>query len=182
VIYLTFDDGPVDPQWPPQVLEALAPYDAKATFFVLGMLAERFPELIDDEVEAGYSVANHTFDHRTLDGIGREAFFDEFQKAEEILGDKSVKCLRPPYGATDAYTRTYLAELGYQLVLWNIDTEDWRQPGAEAIASAVVDKAYPGAIVLMHDGGGDRSQTVEALGTILETLSSEGYVFEVVCP
>ncbi len=182
VIYLTFDDGPVDPRWTPQVLEVLANYDAKATFFILGVLAERFPELIDSEVEAGHSVGNHTFDHRTLDGIGREAFFDELQKAEEILGDKGVKCLRPPYGATDAYTRTYLAELGYELVLWNIDTEDWRQPGAEAIASAVVDKAHPGAIVLMHDGGGDRSQTVEALEAILETLSSQGYVFEVVCP
>jgi peptidoglycan/xylan/chitin deacetylase (PgdA/CDA1 family) len=182
VIYLTFDDGPVDPQWTPQVLEALAPYDAKATFFVLGVLAERFPELIDSEVDAGHSVANHTFDHHTLDGIGREAFFDEIQKTEEILGDKAVKCLRPPYGATDGYTRTYLAELGYELILWNIDTEDWRQPGAEAIASAVVGQAYPGAIVLFHDGGGDRSQTVEALETILETLSSQGYAFEVVCP
>jgi peptidoglycan/xylan/chitin deacetylase (PgdA/CDA1 family) len=181
-IYLTFDDGPVDPQWTPQVLEALAPYDAKATFFVLGALAERFPELIEDQVEAGHAVANHTFDHHTLDGIGREAFFNEIQKTEEILGEKAAKCLRPPYGATDAYTRTYLAELGYELVLWNIDTEDWRQPGAEAIASAVVDQAHPGAIVLFHDGGGDRSQTVEALGTILETLSSQGYVFEVVCP
>ena len=65
---------------------------------------------------------------------------------------------------------------------WNIDTEDWRQPGAEAIASAVAEQAYPGAIVLMHDGGGDRFQTVEALETILETLSKQGYVFEVVCP
>ena len=182
VIYLTFDDGPIDPQWTPQVLEALAGYDAKATFFVLGRLAERFPELIDSEVEAGHAVANHTFDHSTLDGIGREAFFDEIQKTEEILGEKAVKCMRPPYGATDAYTRTYLAELGYTLILWNIDTEDWRQPGAEAIASAVVDQAYPGAIVLFHDGGGDRAQTVEALETILDTLSSQGYVFEVVCP
>jgi len=65
---------------------------------------------------------------------------------------------------------------------WNIDTEDWRQPGAEAIVSAVVPQAYPGAIVLFHDGGGDRSQTVEALETILETLSSQGYAFEIVCP
>ena len=65
---------------------------------------------------------------------------------------------------------------------WSIGTEDWRQPGAEAIASVVVDQAYPGAIVLFHDGGGDRSQTVEALEKILETLSSRGYVFEVVCP
>jgi len=182
VIYLTFDDGPTDPEWTPQVLEVLDRYDAQVTFFVLGRLAERFPDLIDDEVDAGHSVANHTFDHHTLDGIGREAFFDELQKTEEILGEKGVKCLRPPYGATDAYTRAYAAELGYSLIFWNIDTQDWRKPGAEAIASEVIDKAYPGAIVLMHDGGGDRSQTLEALETILETLISQGYVFEVVCP
>jgi peptidoglycan/xylan/chitin deacetylase (PgdA/CDA1 family) len=182
VIYLTFDDGPVDPQWTPQVLEALARYDARATFFVLGQLAQRFPELIQAEVDAGHSVANHTFDHRTLDGVGREAFFDELTKAEEILGDTSARCLRPPYGATDAYTRAYAAELGYRLVMWNIDTEDWRQPGADAIASRVLTAAYPGAIVLFHDGGGDRSQTVEALETILKALTDRGYVFEVVCP
>lgn len=182
MIYLTFDDGPIDPQWTPQVLEVLAGYDARVTFFVLGVLAERFPDLIDAQVDTGHSLGNHTFDHRTLDGIGREAFFNELEKAEEMLGDKGVKFMCPPHGATDAYTRTYLAELGYELVLWNIDTEDWRQPGAEAIASVVVDRAYPGAIVLMHDGGGDRSQTVEALETILETLSSQGYVFEAVCP
>ena len=182
VIYLTFDDGPTDPEWTPQVLEVLDRYDAQVTFFVLGRLAERFSDIIDDEVDAGHSVANHTFDHHTLDGIGREAFFDELQKTEEVLGEEGVKCLRPPYGATDAYTRAYAAELGYSLIFWNIDTQDWRQPGAEAIASEVVDKAYPGAIVLMHDGGGDRSQTVEALETILETLSNQGYVFDVVCP
>ena len=65
--------------------------------------------------------------------------------------------------------------------MWNIDTRDWQRPGADAIASRVLESAYPGAIVLMHDGGGDRSQTVEALRSILEALSSQGYVFEVVC-
>jgi peptidoglycan/xylan/chitin deacetylase (PgdA/CDA1 family) len=65
---------------------------------------------------------------------------------------------------------------------WNIDTQDWRQPGAEAIASVVAEQAYPGAIVHQHDGGGDRSQTAEALEMTLETLSKQGYVFEVVCP
>jgi len=120
--------------------------------------------------------------YRPLDGIGREAFFDEPQRTEDILGDRGAKCVRPPYGATDAYSLAYAAELGYKVVMWNIDTEDWRRPGADAIASRALNKAYPGAIVLMHDDGGDRSQTVEALKTILETLSSQGYAFEVVCP
>lgn len=181
VIYLTFDDGPVGPQWTPQVLEALASHDARATFFALGQLAQRFPDLIQAEAEAGHTVANHTFDHHTLDGIGREAFFKEIENTQSALGEWGAKCLRPPYGAMDAYTRTYAAELGYTLVMWNIDTRDWQRPGADAIASHVLENVYPGAIVLMHDGGGDRSQTVEALKMILETLSKQGYVFEVAC-
>jgi peptidoglycan/xylan/chitin deacetylase (PgdA/CDA1 family) len=181
VIYLTFDDGPVDPRWTPQVLEALARHDAKATFFILGQLAQRFPELIQAEVDAGHSVGNHTFDHRTLDGIGREAFFNELLATEKALGDKGSKCMRPPYGATDAYTVAYAAELGYKVVLWDIDTQDWRRPGAWAIASEVLEAARPGAVVLMHDGGGDRTQTVEALDTVLTTLSDQGYTFEALC-
>jgi peptidoglycan/xylan/chitin deacetylase (PgdA/CDA1 family) len=182
-IYLTFDDGPVDPQWTPQVLEVLSQYDASATFFVLGKLAQAFPELIEAEVAAGHSVANHTFDHHTLDGIGREGFFSEILETEKILGDKATKCLRPPYGATDGYTRAYAEELGYSLVLWDIDTEDWRRPGPESIESAIVTGAYPGAIVLMHDGGGDRSETVQALRAALAELKAQGYSFRtVVCP
>jgi peptidoglycan/xylan/chitin deacetylase (PgdA/CDA1 family) len=182
VIYLTFDDGPTDPRWTPQVLEALARHDARVTFFVLGRQVEWFPELVAAEVQAGHTVANHTYDHHTLDAIGREAFFKEIQDAEALLGDLVTKCLRPPYGATDAYTRAYAAELGYSLVLWDIDTRDWSQPGVDAIVSTVLTKAFPGAVVLFHDGGGDRAQTVEALDRILQALSERGYRFEPVCP
>jgi peptidoglycan/xylan/chitin deacetylase (PgdA/CDA1 family) len=75
----------------------------------------------------------------------------------------------------------YAAELGYTLVMWDIDTEDWRQPGAEAIVSTVLTQVFPGAVVLFHDGGGDCAQTVQALERILEALSGQGYVFEVLC-
>jgi peptidoglycan/xylan/chitin deacetylase (PgdA/CDA1 family) len=85
--------------------------------------------------------------------------------------------LRPPYGATDANTRQYAADAGYAVVLWDIDPQDWRRPGAKVIADHVVREAYPGAIVLMHDGGGDRAQSVAALETILRELSQKGYVF-----
>jgi peptidoglycan/xylan/chitin deacetylase (PgdA/CDA1 family) len=130
------------------------------------------------------------YDHHTLDGIGRDLFLEELRKAQETLGENGAKCLRPPSGATDAYTRTYLDELGYKLVLWNIDTEDWRNPGADLIASRVPEQAQPGRIVLMHDsrkgdteylGGGDRTQTVEALEAVLKALSEQGYTFDVAC-
>jgi peptidoglycan/xylan/chitin deacetylase (PgdA/CDA1 family) len=80
---------------------------------------------------------------------------------------EDVRYLRPPYGAADANTRQYAANLGYTVVLWDIDPQDWRRAGPEVIADHVVGEAYPGAIVLLHDGGGERSQTVAALGMIL---------------
>lgn len=181
VLFLTFDDGPVDPSWTPQVLETLARHDARATFFVLGNLVKRFPRLIDSIVDAGHVVANHTYDHHTLDSISREAFFKEVLDTEEAVGEDMVKCLRPPYGATDAYTRAYATELGYEIIMWDVDTEDWRRPGADTIASRVLNNAYPGAVVLMHDGGGDRSQTIAALEEVLKELDAEGYRFDVLC-
>lgn len=181
VIYLTFDDGPTDPQWTPQALAVLAQHDARATFFVLGQNAQHYPDLIQAEHDAGHAIANHTFDHQSLSGLGREAFFDEVQSTQHILGDKGVPCLRPPYGTTDSYTRARAEELGYQIVMWDIDTVDWKRPGAAAIANEVLINAYPGAVVLMHDGGGDRSQTLEALETVLSQLTTQGYRFEPLC-
>jgi peptidoglycan/xylan/chitin deacetylase (PgdA/CDA1 family) len=181
VIHITFDDGPTAPEWTPQVLDVLAEHNAQATFFVLGLNARRYPELIDAEYQANHVVANHTLDHRSLSGIGREAFLQEILVTQEILGDRGVRCLRPPYGATDSYTRARAAELGYRIVMWDIDTEDWRRPGPQVIADEVLDKAFPGAVVLMHDGGGDRSETIEALKAILDQLGDQGYRFEAIC-
>ena len=98
--------------------------------------------------------------------------------ALDLFGlDRDVRCLRPPYGATDANTRNYAVSLGYAVVMWDIDPQDWRNPGSRVIASHIVSSAYPGAIILMHDGGGDRSQTVVAL----RELSAQGYVFRNIC-
>ena len=91
--------------------------------------------------------------------------------------DKDVRYLRPPYGATDGDTRQYAANLGYAVVMWDIDPQDWRQPGADILANHIISSVYPGAIVLSHDGGGERSQTVEAYRKVLAELSSQGYAF-----
>lgn len=177
VVYLTFDDGPSE-QWTPQVLDVLAKHDAHATFFVVGTNAQRFPDLIQAECDAGHAIANHTMTHQSLAGLDREAFGEQVGDARALLGDGWVPYLRPPYGAVDGCTRAYAEELGYTLITWDIDTEDWRQPGANAIVDAVARDAYSGAVVLMHDGGGDRSQTVEALDTVLSRLGEEGYRFD----
>ena len=88
-----------------------------------------------------------------------------------------IACLRPPYGATDSRTASLAGELGKTITLWNLDTQDWRKPGAEQITSHVLENVRPGSIVLMHDGGGYRGQTVAALAGGIHSLRSRGYRF-----
>ncbi len=187
ILYLTFDDGPSP--YTPQVLDLLAEFNAKATFFVIGDQAQARPDLIRAAAAAGHYIANHTLDHADLTTLGYDGFFREVERTREILLaaagdlftlDRDVHYLRPPYGATDAFTRQYAADLGYAVVLWTVDPQDWRRPGAEQIAAHIIAHAGPGSIVLMHDGGGDRSQTVAALRTVLETFSAQGYIFRTI--
>lgn len=186
-IYLTFDDGPSS--YTPQVLDLLAQYGAKATFFVIGSQAEASPQLIRRVASEGHYVGNHTQNHADLSGIGRDGFFNEVETTRQaLLGiardlfvlDSDVRFLRPPYGATDEFTRQYAADLGYTVMLWTVDPQDWRRPGAEQIAAHILAHAEPGAVILMHDGGGDRTQTIAALEAVLPQLSAQGYVFRTV--
>lgn len=185
IVYLTFDDGPNGGQTL-EILDLLEQYDAQATFFVLGQQAERYPDVIRAEASGGHYVGNHTYDHSSLEGASPERFMDQIERTKQIILDiaidlfgldRDVRYVRPPYGATDANTRNYATALGYAVVMWDIDPQDWRNPGSQVIASHVVSSAYPGAIVLMHDGGGDRSQTIAALERILRELSAQGYAF-----
>ena len=182
VVYLTFDDGPHASYTLP-MLEILSRYDAVATFFVLGVQVQRFPKVFEEVVAGGHQIASHTVNHPSLADLTREEFISEVVGGDEVIravvGDRAdpLGCLRPPYGAVDARTAPLAAELGKALVLWDVDPQDWRQPGAGQIASYVLSHANPGAIVLMHDGGGGRSQTVAALETVLAELASRGYEF-----
>jgi peptidoglycan-N-acetylglucosamine deacetylase len=180
VLYLTFDDGP-DPRNTWAILELLARHNAQATFFVLGRAAQAHPDLIQAELAAGHTVANHTYNHTALSGISRESFMNEVLGAQEAIGAGGVACLRPPYGSRDANTAGYAAEIGYTVIMWDIDTHDWASPGVDAISSRLINGARDGGIVLMHDGGGDRAQTIAALDTALTTLESQGYRFGALC-
>ncbi len=186
VVYLTFDDGP-HPTWTPQVLDLLDAYSAPATFFVLGQNAARFPEIVERMVAAGHEAENHTFDHIWLDKAPRDLFVSQVEAADEALHAAAgrrvdpIACLRPPYAAMNEHTRSLAAELGKSIVLWSVDTQDWRRPGEDQIVSHVLSNARPGAIILMHDGGGERSQTVAALDAVLEGLTGRGYTFGLLC-
>ena len=180
VIYFTFDDGP-HPVYTPQVLDVLASYGVKATFFVVGSLVEMYPRTTQRIIDEGHTVGNHTWNHESLAGLPREEFDDTVGRTQALLGAHATDCLRPPYALTDAFTREWAAEHGLSLSLWNVDPEDWRAPAALEIAQHIVDHARDGAIILLHDGGDDRSQTVLGLDVALNELTRSGYRFEPLC-
>ncbi len=181
IVYLTFDDGPSS--YTQQMVGLLNQYNARGTFFVLGQQVDTQPDIVRTAAQFGQNIANHSYSHTSLQGIGPEAFMDEVDRTRQAIlnatGDlyREMRYLRPPYGATDANTRQYAANLGYTVVLWDIDPQDWRQPGADVIAGHIIRSVYPGAIVLMHDGGGPRTQSVQALEMVLRDLSAQGYAF-----
>jgi peptidoglycan/xylan/chitin deacetylase (PgdA/CDA1 family) len=185
ILYLTFDDGP-HPHTTPQILDILDRYNAKATFFVVGRQVKRWPETLRLAVERGHAIANHTANHKSLRGLSQEAFAAEVTGLASRIGESAgdilrpgqqVMFVRPTYGHTDANTAAYAGALGYRVVMWDIDTRDWQRPGADAIASRVLKRASPGAVVLMHDSAGRTSQVPAALETILAELGARGYVF-----
>lgn len=186
LVYLTFDDGPA-PRWTPKIQEVLERYGARATFFVIGEEVDRHPEVVRRLIDSGHAVANHTYTHSSLVELDDTALAEEIEATDravvEAIGGPSTgtRCLRPPFGAIDAATIDRVARLGKDVVVWDIDTRDWSNPGVDAIAREVLSEAQPGAIVLMHDGVGDRTQTVAALEQILPELAARGYRFEVLC-
>jgi peptidoglycan/xylan/chitin deacetylase (PgdA/CDA1 family) len=185
ILYLTFDDGPTK-MLTPDILEVLDRYDAKATFFVVGRHVQRAPAALRLMADAGHAIENHSMTHRWLTGVSQALFGEELTATEDLVlaavGDllpagHRFSYYRPPYGAVDANTGSYTDALGYKVVGWDLDPKDWRRPGAAAISSFIIQRAFPGAIVVLHDGGGGSQQTVVAVETILEKLSEQGYVF-----
>lgn len=180
VVHLTFDDGP-HPVYTPQTLDVLARHNARATFFVVGSLVERYPAILERIVAEGHTVANHTWNHEDLTTLSREDFDQTIRRTQQILGEHAAPCLRPPYGARDAFTYEWAAPHGLAVALWTVDTFDWRTPGAATIADRIVAGAADGAIISLHDGGGDRSQTVQALDDALTRLADSGLRYEPLC-
>ncbi|GAB3836127.1 hypothetical protein GCM10028799_73200 [Kribbella italica] len=170
VLYLTFDDGP-QPVYTPKVLAVLAKHHAQATFFVLGREAAAHPALVETTRRAGHHIGNHTWDHPMLTKL------TPTRLRQEISTGVKSKCFRPPFRDTNAHVAAVAAQYHQHQVLWDVDTRDWEKPGVPAIERALLRGARPGAIFLMHDGGGNRAQTVAALDRALTKLSSKGYVF-----
>lgn len=173
-VALTFDDGP-GPHTP-QVLQALVAADAVATFFVLGNQLPGKSDVIADLVEAGMSVQWHTRTHPDLTRLSDTAAVAELTVPKALVAaGASPSCVRPPYGATDARVSALAASIGLTQELWTLDPRDWAATDPYALVDAVMNDLEDGDVVLLHDGGGDRSVTVEALPHLLERLSNEGF-------
>ncbi|WP_399067305.1 glycosyltransferase [Streptomyces winkii] len=186
-IVLTFDDGP-DPEWTPKILDKLAEHHAHAVFFVTGTMTARYPDLVRRMIEEGHEVGLHTFNHPDLSYQSSSRIQRELAQSQLALAGAAgvrTSLFRPPYSSTaDALDDESwpvvreIADRGYITAFIDTDSEDWARPGVDEIVRRAMPKQPgKGAIVLMHDSGGDRSQTVAALDRMLPQMRAEGYEF-----
>jgi peptidoglycan/xylan/chitin deacetylase (PgdA/CDA1 family) len=175
IVALTFDDGPSI--YTTQVISILVRNKAKGTFFVLGQNIPGFERQLQRELAWGFEIGNHSFNHPQYPDSGQLSRTTErIQRAANY-----TPCLfRPPYGAVNRALVGRARAQGMMTINWDVDPQDWATPGSGAIYSRVVNNVQPGSIVLMHEGGGPRGQTVAALPNIIRTLRARGYEFATV--
>jgi peptidoglycan-N-acetylglucosamine deacetylase len=182
-VAITFDDGP-DPDWTPQILDILKAAKVKAAFFLVGVNAEKYPGLVRRIVNEGHEIGNHTYYHPNLALAWPEHVRLELNATQlliETITGRATTLFRPPYAAdtqpsqiSELMPLQIAQELNYLVVLENIDPQDWARPGADIILQRVKQQRRDGSIILLHDAGGDRSQTVAALPRILDWLQTRG--------
>ncbi|MGW5849611.1 polysaccharide deacetylase family protein [Streptomyces sp. NPDC055254] len=174
---LTFDDGP-DPRYTPGILDTLARYGVRAMFFVCGEMAAENRDLLRRIAAEGHVIGNHTWTHPLIPRLSRPALASEIGRTSDVVQQtvgEAPLWFRAPYGAWNRATFEIGAELGMEPLAWTVDTLDWKEPGTTTIVSRVLGAAAPGVIVLSHDAGGDRSQSVRAVSSYLPELLARGY-------
>jgi peptidoglycan/xylan/chitin deacetylase (PgdA/CDA1 family) len=178
VIALTFDDGP----WPKstaQILEILKKNNIKATFFVVGQNVKNYPELTKQVVGEGHTIANHTW-HHWYHHMNPQMAAYEIDKTTDIIYQTTgikTSLFRPPGGIMNNGVAAYARNNKYALIMWSADSVDYSRPAVPRLMNNIFRAAKPGGIVLMHDGGGDRSHTVKALPEIISKFRKQGYKF-----
>ncbi|MGW4726361.1 polysaccharide deacetylase family protein [Streptomyces sp. S1] len=174
---LTFDDGP-DPRYTPGILDTLRRHDCRAMFFVCGEMAVENQDLLRRMAAEGHVVGNHSWSHPLIPKLRPSRIRDELGSTSEVV-ERALGAAplwyRAPYGAWNRHSFEIGAELGMEPLAWTVDTLDWKEPGTDSIVRRVLDGAAPGVVVLNHDAGGDRSQSVAALGRYLPALLDAGY-------
>jgi len=178
-VALTFDDGP-NPGATDKLLDVLKREHVHATFFDVGRMVAAYPDLVRREVKEGHVVGDHTWSHPMLAHRSDDSARDEIERTRDLLRKlgATVTLFRPPYGSYTASTVNIAGSLGLRTVVWSADPSDYRRPPVDTIVQRVLSQVRPGVIILMHDGGGDRSNTVAAVPIIIDTLRRQGYSFE----
>ncbi|MFJ8330094.1 polysaccharide deacetylase family protein [Streptomyces sp. NPDC094437] len=174
---LTFDDGP-DPRYTPHILDTLAEHDVRAMFFVCGEMAVENKDLLARMSDEGHVVGNHTWTHPLLTQMTRGQIRSEMERTSDVIESaygEHPQWFRAPYGAWNRAAFQLGAEMGMEPMAWTVDTLDWTTPGTRTIIGRVEDGAAPGVVVLSHDAGGNRSQSVKAIRSYLPELLDSGY-------
>jgi peptidoglycan/xylan/chitin deacetylase (PgdA/CDA1 family) len=182
-VALTFDDGPQEPDTP-RLLDLLAGENVAATFFVLGRQAERHPGLVRRIRAEGHELGVHGFSHRSMLWLSSREMGAEIDQTLALLG-RGVRLLRPPYGFKDPRLFRVAGERGLEVAGWTVHGADWRKASPEKIASRILGRIEPGAIVLLHDGCGEepgrsRAATLKAVGLLITELKARGFMFDTV--
>lgn len=180
-IALTFDDGP-NGKYTEQVLDILKKNNIKVTFFVCGDSTALDPDLVKEEYDMGNEIGNHTFSHPNLAKLSDTEVKKELTKANDEIYkaiNKYPVLFRPPYGSSSARVNQILSQLGFKKITWDymVDDYDIGKTTADKIASQVISHAHSGAIIDMHDGGGNREKTIAALPIIIAELKKQNYDF-----
>ncbi len=178
-IALTFDDGPHF-KYTEEILDILDEFDIPATFFVVGQLAEQYPDLVLRELEEGHEIASHTWSHphiRELSAEGLEAELKATEKYLFELAGYKTKLFRPPEGKFGNIVLRVAGEHDYKIILWTVDTRDWAHTPPSEIVTNVLETTRPGSIILCHDCVGGKSPTPEALREFIPKLKENGYEF-----
>ncbi|MGZ4123257.1 MAG: polysaccharide deacetylase family protein [Tumebacillaceae bacterium] len=182
LVALTFDDGP-DNRYTAKILDILKENNVKATFFVVGVHAKEYPDLVRRIVDEGNAIGNHSWDHGQLSKMNKTQVQSEIDRADQqlfsILGFHPA-LFRPPYGETTKDAVQECRDNGYKLIDWSVDTRDWAGAPTPQIMKTVNAQLYPGGIILQHSAGGkngDLNNTVAATQEMIQTLKAQGYQF-----
>lgn len=178
-IALTFDDGPF-PYYTMMILDILKKYDVKATFFMVGEMVKAYPHVAKRIVDEGHDIGNHSYTHPMLTYLSRKRALFEIEQTDAVIKKvtgQTPKFFRPPYGSYQKTAYLLAEEEGHKIILWSADCRDWSKPGVQTIVNKVMWAIKPGAIILLHDGGGNRMQTVKATEILLQQLLKTDYKF-----
>jgi peptidoglycan/xylan/chitin deacetylase (PgdA/CDA1 family) len=180
-VYLTFDDGP-DSLYTPRLLRILKRYHVPATFFLVGQSLAADPGRATDLWLRGHAVGNHTWSHLDLTQLSALQVRQQLRSTQTLMGRAGGACMRPPYGAHNVSVDAVSASLGLSTVMWTVDPKDWQYQDAGHITTHVLGRVRDKSIVLLHDGGGPRAQTLAAVEAIIPQLLWRGYEFRTVRP